>query len=143
MIGNVLILTGQIITRKKVVTNFTIKTECLLGLPVAKTAFVPKPETATIALSVDTCESSQVVFENILKKSIKIRKHFFLINNSRGTLWTSGEWGECKNNCSGNGICNSNGNCHCDDKYGGPACDEKGYGGSSDSNRANYKGEIF
>lgn len=63
MIDNVLILIGQIITRKKVVTNFTIKTECLLGLPVAKTAFVPKPETAIIALSVDICECYQVLFE--------------------------------------------------------------------------------
>ena len=61
---------------------------------------------------------------------------------SRSSLWTQNEWGECSNNCSGNGICNSNGNCHCDDKFGGISCDERGYGGSIDSNRANYMGKT-
>ncbi|XP_055606084.1 disintegrin and metalloproteinase domain-containing protein 12-like [Uranotaenia lowii] len=40
---------------------------------------------------------------------------------------------ECANGCSGHGVCNSEGNCHCDKGYGGPYCEESGSGGSVDS----------
>lgn len=39
----------------------------------------------------------------------------------------------CRNNCSGNGICNSKGRCHCNYGHGGDECDSGGYGGSIDS----------
>ena len=51
-------------------------------------------------------------------------------------MWVKSEWGQCEQNCSGNGICNNNQNCHCDDGFGGEACEKKGWGGSLDSNNA-------
>ncbi|XP_029459817.1 disintegrin and metalloproteinase domain-containing protein 9 isoform X2 [Rhinatrema bivittatum] len=35
--------------------------------------------------------------------------------------------------CNGNGVCNSNKNCHCDSSWAPPNCGSKGYGGSVDS----------
>lgn len=42
--------------------------------------------------------------------------------------------------CSGRGKCNSKGNCHCDDGYGGKFCEGPGLGGSPDSGPALYRG---
>jgi len=42
----------------------------------------------------------------------------------------------CANDCTGRGVCNSKGNCHCDDGYGGHYCEATGYGGSIDSGPA-------
>ncbi|KAK6622490.1 hypothetical protein RUM44_002302 [Polyplax serrata] len=42
----------------------------------------------------------------------------------------------CPNNCSGNGICNSKGHCHCDRGFAPPLCDYPGAGGSTDSGPA-------
>lgn len=39
----------------------------------------------------------------------------------------------CPNNCSGNGICNSLGHCHCDAGFAPPLCEYPGFGGSEDS----------
>ncbi|XP_076308141.1 zinc metalloproteinase-disintegrin-like MTP4 isoform X3 [Tachypleus tridentatus] len=47
----------------------------------------------------------------------------------------------CPYNCYGNGLCNSKGNCHCNEGYGPPYCNRPGYGGSIDSGpatRAHY-----
>lgn len=38
--------------------------------------------------------------------------------------------------CSGNGMCNSRGNCHCHDGFAPPSCKEPGVGGSIDSGPA-------
>ncbi|XP_044130853.1 disintegrin and metalloproteinase domain-containing protein 12-like, partial [Bufo gargarizans] len=35
--------------------------------------------------------------------------------------------------CGGHGVCNSNGNCHCDPGWAPPHCDSSGHGGSLDS----------
>ncbi|XP_066570607.1 disintegrin and metalloproteinase domain-containing protein 9 isoform X2 [Amia ocellicauda] len=35
--------------------------------------------------------------------------------------------------CHGHGVCNSNKNCHCDNNWAPPHCENKGYGGSIDS----------
>ena len=51
-------------------------------------------------------------------------------------LWIDSKWGTCPNNCTGRGWCNSNGNCHCFDGYGGEECNRPGNGGSSDSGHA-------
>lgn len=42
---------------------------------------------------------------------------------------------KCKDNCSGNGICNHKGSCHCNSGYACPDCSNTGHdrGGSSDS----------
>ncbi|XP_046850322.1 zinc metalloproteinase-disintegrin-like jararhagin isoform X2 [Xenia sp. Carnegie-2017] len=40
---------------------------------------------------------------------------------------------KCPNYCSGNGICNNKGNCHCYNGYACPDCKERGSGGSRDS----------
>ncbi|XP_017119057.1 disintegrin and metalloproteinase domain-containing protein 12 [Drosophila elegans] len=42
----------------------------------------------------------------------------------------------CPNDCSGNGICNSRGHCHCDVGFGGESCSKAGSGGSPDSGPA-------
>ncbi|KAL7306094.1 hypothetical protein TKK_0001547 [Trichogramma kaykai] len=42
----------------------------------------------------------------------------------------------CPNNCSGNGICNSLGHCHCNRGYQPPDCTQPGVGGSLDSGPA-------
>ncbi|XP_077118376.1 disintegrin and metalloproteinase domain-containing protein 9 [Ranitomeya variabilis] len=40
---------------------------------------------------------------------------------------------DVQNKCGGNGVCNSNKNCHCNDGWAYPDCKNKGYGGSVDS----------
>ncbi|XP_075714930.1 disintegrin and metalloproteinase domain-containing protein 9 [Rhinoderma darwinii] len=40
---------------------------------------------------------------------------------------------DVQNKCGGNGVCNSNKNCHCNDGWAYPDCRNKGYGGSVDS----------
>ncbi|XP_039444708.1 disintegrin and metalloproteinase domain-containing protein 33-like [Culex pipiens pallens] len=40
---------------------------------------------------------------------------------------------ECEGGCSDHGVCNSEGNCHCDDGFGGKFCETAGLGGSVDS----------
>ena len=42
----------------------------------------------------------------------------------------------CKDKCSNNGICNSNGHCHCIPGWSGPTCRDVGVGGSVDSGPA-------
>ncbi|XP_014254247.1 disintegrin and metalloproteinase domain-containing protein 28 [Cimex lectularius] len=42
----------------------------------------------------------------------------------------------CKNNCNGNGVCNSLGHCHCNPGYAPPFCQDPGTGGSEDSGPA-------
>lgn len=42
--------------------------------------------------------------------------------------------GHCRGGCSGHGVCNSRGNCHCDAGYSPPDCSLPGLGGSVDSN---------
>lgn len=42
----------------------------------------------------------------------------------------------CPYNCSGKGVCNSKGHCHCDIGYAPPFCNAPGPGGSEDSGPA-------
>ncbi|XP_035723048.1 uncharacterized protein LOC118442022 [Vespa mandarinia] len=42
----------------------------------------------------------------------------------------------CPNNCSGNGVCNSLGHCHCNHGFRPPDCTQPGVGGSEDSGPA-------
>ncbi|XP_055377516.1 putative uncharacterized protein DDB_G0277255 isoform X2 [Condylostylus longicornis] len=42
----------------------------------------------------------------------------------------------CPENCNGNGVCNSKGNCHCFVGFSPPYCNSPGYGGSHDSGPA-------
>lgn len=42
----------------------------------------------------------------------------------------------CPNNCSGNGVCNSLGHCHCNLGFQPPDCTDPGVGGSLDSGPA-------
>ena len=44
----------------------------------------------------------------------------------------------CPGNCSGHGVCNNIGNCHCDKGWGGETCDKAGAGGSKDSGPATH-----
>lgn len=49
----------------------------------------------------------------------------------------------CKEACSGNGVCNNRGHCHCNDGFGGEVCNEEGYGGSVDSGPASYPSREY
>ena len=51
--------------------------------------------------------------------------------------------GPCKNGCGGHGVCNSLGNCHCDQGYQPPDCSSTGYGGSIDSGHASNPAGII
>lgn len=49
----------------------------------------------------------------------------------------------CPNDCSGNGVCNSLGHCHCNLGFAPPFCEYPGPGGSEDSGPASDpNGEI-
>ncbi|XP_034254844.1 disintegrin and metalloproteinase domain-containing protein 19 isoform X2 [Thrips palmi] len=52
------------------------------------------------------------------------------------SLRTGSVVGVCPQNCNGNGVCNSKGNCHCNPGFAPPFCDYPGTGGSKDSGPA-------
>ncbi|XP_062533546.1 disintegrin and metalloproteinase domain-containing protein adm-2 [Armigeres subalbatus] len=52
------------------------------------------------------------------------------------SLRAQGNGVECPENCNGNGICNSEGHCHCNKGFGPPFCNSPGNGGSEDSGPA-------
>lgn len=49
----------------------------------------------------------------------------------------------CPKNCSGNGICNSKGHCHCNQGFAPPSCEYPGPGGSTDSGPASDPSREF
>lgn len=49
----------------------------------------------------------------------------------------------CPNDCSGNGVCNSLGHCHCNRGYSPPDCTSPGVGGSQDSGPSEDPNGIF
>lgn len=49
----------------------------------------------------------------------------------------------CPNNCNGNGVCNSKGQCHCNNGYAPPDCDNSGPGGSLNSGPAEDPRSMF
>ncbi|XP_055586940.1 disintegrin and metalloproteinase domain-containing protein 12 [Uranotaenia lowii] len=52
------------------------------------------------------------------------------------SLRAKGSGVECPENCNGNGICNSEGHCHCNKGFAPPLCNSPGNGGSEDSGPA-------
>ncbi|XP_053673433.1 disintegrin and metalloproteinase domain-containing protein 19 [Anopheles nili] len=51
-------------------------------------------------------------------------------------LRAAGKGAACPENCNGNGVCNSEGHCHCEAKFAPPLCNFPGHGGSIDSGPA-------
>uniref|UniRef100_A0A182YLM6 Peptidase M12B domain-containing protein n=1 Tax=Anopheles stephensi TaxID=30069 RepID=A0A182YLM6_ANOST len=51
-------------------------------------------------------------------------------------LRAGGSGAACPENCNGNGVCNSEGHCHCEPGFAPPLCIEHGFGGSLDSGPA-------
>ncbi|XP_015909996.1 zinc metalloproteinase-disintegrin-like MTP8 [Parasteatoda tepidariorum] len=49
----------------------------------------------------------------------------------------------CPYGCSGNGVCNNRGHCHCDNGFAPPYCDSPGAGGSIDSGPASDPSKNF
>ncbi|KAA0723690.1 Disintegrin and metalloproteinase domain-containing protein 19 [Triplophysa tibetana] len=48
----------------------------------------------------------------------------------------------CIARCHGHGMCNSNGNCHCNRGWAPPFCEKKGLGGSVDSGPIQYESQV-
>ncbi|XP_068164086.1 disintegrin and metalloproteinase domain-containing protein 33 [Antennarius striatus] len=48
----------------------------------------------------------------------------------------------CIARCHGNGVCNSNGNCHCDGGWAPPFCEKPGLGGSVDSGPVQFDSQV-
>ncbi|XP_051912452.1 disintegrin and metalloproteinase domain-containing protein 33 [Hippocampus zosterae] len=53
-----------------------------------------------------------------------------------------GELETCMSRCHGNGVCNSNGNCHCHRGWAPPYCEKPGLGGSVDSGPVQYDSQV-
>ncbi|KAF6209016.1 hypothetical protein GE061_014759 [Apolygus lucorum] len=49
---------------------------------------------------------------------------------------------KCRNNCNGNGVCNSLGHCHCNTGFAPPDCHNPGTGGSEDSGPASQPNDF-
>lgn len=63
---------------------------------------------------------------------------------SIASVISDGKGKSCLNDCNGRGICNSEGNCHCEKGFSPPDCVDPGPGGSVDSGPAmNPKGEFI
>ncbi|EDV20168.1 uncharacterized protein TRIADDRAFT_64349 [Trichoplax adhaerens] len=101
-------------------------------------AFVSRPGKLTICKSISGNLGSDIPDPGIVLEGTKCGDKKICFDNECRNINSVINIKQCNPiDCSNHGICNSNGNCHCDNGYAPPSCNQPGNGGSIDSHDHN------